>query len=132
MRAHTCDYAVVRVVPRVEREEFINVGVILFCRTNRFLQSVIHLDRARLNALAPGLDMDLLQEQLDLIPRVAKGGRQAGPLGELTQAERFHWLVSPRSTVIQISPVHCMLSTDPAATLEHLLRVMVLQEDYGS
>jgi hypothetical protein len=127
MRAHTCDYAVVRVVPRVEREEFINVGVILFCRTNRFLNALIHLDRARLDALAPGLDMDLLQEQLDLIPRVATGGRQAGPIGELTQAERFHWLVSPRSTMIQVSPVHCMLSTDPAATLDHLLRVMVLQ-----
>src|SRR3954469_9485555 len=113
MRAHTCDYAIVRVVPRVEREEFINVGVILFCRTSRFLQAAIHLNRTRLDALAPGLDIDLLQEQLDLIPRVAKGGRQAGPIGELTQAERFHWLVSPRSTIIQVSSVHCMLTTDP-------------------
>lgn len=130
MRAHTCDYAIVRVVPRVEREEFINVGVILFCRTSRFLQAIIQLDRARLDALAPGMDLDLLQEQLDLIPRVAKGGRQAGPIGELTQAERFHWLVSPRSTIIQVSPVHSILSTNPAATLDHLLQVMVLQIVY--
>jgi hypothetical protein len=126
MHAHTCDYAVVRVVPRVEREEFINVGVILFCRTRRFLQAKIHLDRTRLTVLASWLDLDLLQAQLDYIPLVCQGGRQAGPIGELTQTERFHWLVSPRSTVIQISPVHCLLTTDPAATLDHLLQVMVL------
>lgn len=126
MPAHTCDYAIVRVVPRVEREEFINVGVILFCRTRRFLQARLHLDGGRLSALVPGLDLELIQSQLDHIPLICQGGRQAGPIGELTQAERFHWLVSPRSTVIQVSPVHCLLTTDPAATLDHLLQVMVL------
>ena len=101
-----CDYAIVRVVPRVEREEFLNVGVILFCRTRRFLAARIALDRPRLALLASDLDLDLVQEQLDQIPLVAQGGRAAGPIGELPQFERWHWLVSPRSTVIQVSPAH--------------------------
>ena len=117
-----CDYAIVRVVPRVEREEFLNVGVILFCRTRRFLAARIALDRPRLALLAPDLDLDLVQEQLDQIPLVAQGGRAAGPIGELPQFERWHWLVSPRSTVIQVSPAHSLLCDDPPAMLERLLR----------
>ena len=122
---HSCDYAIVRVVPRVEREEFINVGAILFCRTARFLQARISLDRQRIAVLAPDLDLDLAQSQLDLIPLIAKGGAAAGPIGELPQADRFHWLVSPRSAVIQVSPVHCLLSDNPNTTLEKLLKTHV-------
>lgn len=119
------DYAIIRVVPRVEREEFINAGVLLFCRSRRFLQAMIELDRPRLAALAPDLDPDLVQRTLDLFPRVAAGGPEAGAIGQLPQAERFHWLAAPRSTIIQISPVHTGLCTDPAASLTHLLNTMV-------
>lgn len=120
------DYALVRLVPRVEREEFINVGVILFCRTKRFLDARLALDQARLATLAPDLDSTKFQEHLDLIPRLCAGGPEAGPIGCLGQAERFHWLVSPRSTVIQVSPVHCGLCTDPQAVLEYLFKRLVL------
>jgi hypothetical protein len=117
------DYAIVRVVPQVEREEFINVGVILFCRTKRFLGAKIELDSARLAALAPDLDLDKIQDHLDLIPIICAGGD--GPIGKLSQAERFHWLTTPRSTSIQVSPVHCGLCTAPAEVLEHLVETMV-------
>ncbi len=116
------DYALIRVVPCVEREEFINVGAILFCRTRRFLAARITLDRHRLAALAPSLDPDALQTDLDLIPAICEG---AGPIGQLSQADRFHWLVAPRSTIIQVSPVHCGLCDDPAAALERLIETMV-------
>lgn len=116
------DYAIIRVVPRVEREEFINVGAILFCRTRRFLGAKVEFDPARLLALAPDLNLDLIQAELALIPQICEG---AGPIGQLPQPERFHWLVSPRSTIIQVSPVHCGLCIDPAQALEHLLETMV-------
>jgi hypothetical protein len=119
------DYAVVRVVPRVERGEFINAGIILFCRTRRFLRARIELDRARLTALAPTCDPDEVQRHLDVIVLVAAGGPAAGPIGRLAQAERFHWLVAPRSTIIQPSPVHSGLSPDPAATLDQLFDELV-------
>jgi hypothetical protein len=119
------DYAIVRVVPRVERGEFINAGVILFCRTRRFLAARIELDTTRLRALAPDVDLAEVRQHLDVIPRVAVGGPDAGPIGQLSQAERFHWLVAPRSTIIQVSPVHTGRCTDVATTLEHLLNVMV-------
>jgi hypothetical protein len=119
------DYAIVRVVPNVEREEFMNVGVILFCRTRRFLDARIKLDIERLAALFPRLDMTLVQAHLDLIPRICAGGADAGPLGQLGQAERFHWLVSPRSTTIQVSPVHCGLCVDPQAALDNLFEKLV-------
>ncbi|MEI6043792.1 MAG: DUF3037 domain-containing protein [Chloroflexota bacterium] len=119
------DYAVVRVVPRVEREEFINVGVILFCRTRRFLGACLRLDQARLLALAPDLDLALIQNHLELIPLICSGGPKAGPIGQLSQAERFHWLVAPRSTIIQLSPVHSGLCVEPEATLSHLLKTLV-------
>jgi len=119
--------AVLRVVPRVEREEFINVGVVLFCKARRFLAARIALDRARLAALAPGLvDLDEVQQHLDHIRLVCDGAAAAGPIGELTQAERFHWLVAPRSTIIQVSAAHSGLSDDPAQTLDHLMQTMVL------
>lgn len=126
------DYAVVRVVPYVERGEFINVGVILFSRTRRFLGALIYLDSSRLHALAPQLDLSTLQEYLENIPRICTGGGEAGRLGQLSQSERFHWLVSPRSTMIQTSPVHAGLCTDPHATLHNLLRSMVYPRDVPS
>jgi hypothetical protein len=119
------DYAVVRVVPRVERGEFINAGIILFCRQRRFLRARVTLDRARLAALAPTCDADEVQRHLDVITLVASGGPAAGPIGRLSQAERFHWLVAPRSTIIQPSPVHSGLSHDPAATLDQLFDELV-------
>ena len=119
------DYAIVRVVPNVEREEFINVGVILFCRALRFLDARIEPDVERLVAFAPELDLAMVQDQLDLIPRICAGGPEAGPLGSLEQAERFHWLVSPRSTTIQVSPVHPGLCVDPPATLDDLFDTLV-------
>ncbi len=120
------DYAIVRVVPCVERGEYINAGVILFCRTRRFLDALIHLDIPRLTTLHPDIDLDMVQRHLDIIPLVCAGSADAGAIGQLSQSERFHWLVSPRSTIIQTSPAHSGLSTDPAATLEHLLKTMVL------
>ena len=119
------DYAVVRVVPHVEREEFINVGIILFCRTRRFLSARIDLDVERLRAVAPDVDAAAVQTHLDLIPRICAGGEQAGPLREMTQSERFHWLTSPRSTIIQISPVHPGLCCDPQAALDDLFDRLV-------
>jgi hypothetical protein len=119
------DYAIIRVVPRVEREEFINAGVILFCRPRRFLEARVELDVARLAALAPDLDPALVQRTLDIFPQVAAGGPEAGPIGELPQAERFHWLTAPRSTIIQPSPVHSGLCTDPRVALTNLLNTMV-------
>ena len=119
------DYALIRVVPSVERGECINVGVILFCRTRRFLDALIQLDTQRLLALAPDIDLEALRCHLDLIPLVCRGGTEAGLIGHLSLSERFHWLVSPRSTIIQTSPVHSGLCSDPAAALQHLLKTMV-------
>ena len=119
------DYALIRVVPRVERGECINVGVILFCRMRRFLHALIELDRQRLLALDPDCDMTLIEQHLATIPRICEGGTEAGYIGQLSQSERFHWLVAPRSTIIQTSPAHSGLCTDPAATLEHLMATMV-------
>lgn len=120
------DYALVRLVPHVERGECINVGVILFCRTQRFLGALIHLDSTRVLALAPHLDLDFVYQHLDRIPLICAGGEQAGSIGLLSQPERFHWLVSPRSTIIQTSPVHSGLCGDPQKALEDLFKEMVL------
>lgn len=121
----TFDYAVLRVVPRVEREELINAGVILYCRVKDFLEARIELDLERLKALAPEIDVPLVQEHLATFERIAKGGKDAGPIGRLTQAERFHWLTSPRSTILQTSPVHSGLCTSPAEAIERLMDRMV-------
>jgi len=112
------DYAVIRVVPDVTREEFVNAGVILFCRTRRFLAAQIELDAACLAALAPQLDLDLVRQHLALIPAICAG---EGPIGRMGQAEAFHWLVAPHSTTIQCSPVHSGITDDPAATLARLM-----------
>lgn len=119
------DYAIIRVVPRVEREEFINVGVILSCATRDFLDARLHLDQSRLLAFAPALDIEVVQQALQVIPVVCRGGSEAGALGALTARQRFHWLVAPRSTMIQTSSVHSGICADPAAALSHLLQRMV-------
>jgi hypothetical protein len=121
----TYDYALIRVVPRPERGEQINVGVILSCVDHDFLQAKIELDPARVRALDPEVDLDAVQAALAAIPAVCAGGPEAGAIGALTPRERFRWLVSPRSTVIQISPVHTGRTSDPAASLEKLLDRMV-------
>src|SRR6185503_3433374 len=126
MRAQSSyDYAIVRVVPRVERGEFVNAGVILFCRTRRFLGARIALDVGRLAALAPQVDITEVNRHLAIIPLVCAGGAGAGPIGALPLADRFHWLVAPRSAMIQTSPVHCGLCDEPAAALERLLESLV-------
>lgn len=123
--ASAFEYTVVRVVPQVEREEFVNAGVILFSRTRRFLGCRIELDEKRLRALAPEIDLPAVQTQLDLIPAVCAGGPEAGPIGELDQSERFRWLAAPRSTVIQTSPVHNGLCHDPQQALNDLFAKLV-------
>jgi hypothetical protein len=119
------DYAIVRVVPRVERGEFINAGVILFCRTRRFLGARIELDAGRLAALAPQINIHELNQHLAMLPLVCAGGAGAGPIGELPLAERFHWLVAPRSAMIQTSPVHSGLCDAPDLALDALLDTLV-------
>jgi hypothetical protein len=118
-------YAVVRVVPRVERGEFINAGVVLFCRTKKFLAARTELDEARLAALAPDLDPAPVRERLQAIERVARGDERCGAVARLEPSERFGWLVAPSSTVIQSSDVHTGLTADPAATLEKLFGELV-------
>jgi len=121
----TYDYAIVRVVPKVEREEFVNVGAIVSCPAIDFLEARIELDEPRLRALDPTLDLEPIRAHLATIPAICAGGEGAGPIGLLPQRERFHWLVAPRSTIIQTSPVHTGTCEDPAALLEHLLDTMV-------
>lgn len=117
------DYAVVRVVPRVERGEFINAGVVVFCLERRFLQARVVVDEARLKALWPEIDLDLVRRHLEAIPKIAAGDVSAGPIARLSQRERFHWLVSPRSTIIQVSPVHTGLcDEEPEGMIEELSR----------
>ncbi len=120
------DYAIVRVVPRVERGEFLNVGVILFCRSRRFLSTRIALDVNRLRVFAPSLDIAEVQHYLDMLVLVSNGGKEAGPIGQLSQSERFHWLVSPRSTIIQTSPTHSGLCADLEVVMQELMEKMVL------
>jgi len=121
----TYDYAIIRVVPRVERGEAINVGVILSCPALDFLDARIELDPSRLLAIDPSADIEATRAHLEMIPRVCRGGADAGPIGELPQRSRFHWLVSPRSTIIQLSPVHTGRTSDPEKALERLLETMV-------
>ncbi|MBX6342183.1 MAG: DUF3037 domain-containing protein [Thermomicrobiaceae bacterium] len=126
------DYAIVRVVPDVERGEFINAGVILFCRERGFLDARIALDGERLVALAPGIDPAEVEYYLAEIPMICRGDPAAGPIARLPLSARFHWLTAPRSTVIQPSPVHSGLCDDPAAALDHLLETMVLRPPGGT
>ena len=119
------DYAILRVVPRVEREEFVNAGVILFCLERDYLAARVALEPALVQALHREADLALLEEHLAAIPRICAGGPDAGPIGRLTRRERFHWLVAPRSTMVQLSPVHTGLTDDPARALDEVFRRMV-------
>lgn len=120
------DYAVVRVVPRVEREEFINAGVILFCLERDFLAARVQVDERRLRALWPETDLDLVRHHLQAIPRICAGRPDGGPIARLSLRERFHWLVAPRSTMIQVSPVHAGLCESPERALDELFAQMVI------
>ena len=124
---YTYDYAIIRVIPRVDRGEQINVGVILSCPAVDFLEARIEVDASRLLALDGTLDVEATRANLESIPLLCRGGAEAGPIGELPQRSRFHWLVSPRSTIIQFSPVHTGRTDDPGTALEHLLDTMVRQ-----
>lgn len=118
-------YAVVRVVPRVERGESLNVGVVLFSRRHGFLAARTELDDAALAAMAPDCDLAEVRPHLQTLERVAAGDPAGGPIAALEPSERFHWLTAPSSTIVQTSPVHTGLTTDPAAELEHLLSRLV-------
>jgi hypothetical protein len=119
------DYAVVRIVPHVEREEFLNVGVVLFCDALDYLAARIDLDEARLLSLAPEVDLAVVQEHLRAIPRICAGGPDAGPIGTLPLRERWHWLVSPRSSILQTSAPHAGLCDAPGQAIEHLMQRLV-------
>jgi hypothetical protein len=120
------DYAIVRVVPRVERGEQINAGIIVSCPTRDYLAARIALDAARLRALSPGTDVAEVELALASIPRIAAGDPLGGPIAALPRSERFHWLVAPRSAIIQTSPVHTGICDDPARVLEQLVERLVL------
>ena len=122
----TFDYAVLRVVPRVEREEFINAAVIAFCLEKRYLDARVHLNSARLAALWPEADAELIRQLLEAIPRICAGDPDAGPIARLPQRERFHWLTAPRSTIIQPSPVHTGVCDDTGGLLDRLAQQFLL------
>jgi len=121
----TYDYAVIRVVPRVERGEFVNAGIILSCDVERILLASIELDEKALLAIDSRVELDLVRSALRSIPAICAGGEAAGDIGKLSARERFHWLVAPRSTIVQTSPVHTGQCAEPAAALEHLMQTMV-------
>ncbi|WP_262072250.1 DUF3037 domain-containing protein [Stenotrophomonas sp. Marseille-Q5258] len=122
---HTYDYAVIRVVPRVEREEFINVGVIVSCPGAKHLEAAIEIDAARMQAFAPGLDRDALQPWLDAIVAICRGDANAGPIAQLPARARFHFLTAKRSSVVQMSSTHVGRTAHPENVVEHLMTRMV-------
>lgn len=119
------DYAIIRVVPKVDREEFINVGAIVSCGTKKFLEARIEIDEKRLRAIDSTLDLELISDHLAVIPLVCAGGPESGAIGQLPHRERFHWLVAPRSTIVQTSRVHTGLCENLPSAIEHLLDTMV-------
>jgi hypothetical protein len=125
---HSFEYAIIRVVPKVEREEFMNVGVILYCQSLSFLDARFELDEERLRALSPGLEMSEIKKHLAAFCNICNGGPEAGPIGKLDMGSRFRWLTATRSTVLQCSKVHPGLSADPALTLKILHQRLVGEE----
>jgi hypothetical protein len=119
------EYAILRVVPRVERGECINVGVLVHCQPADLLVAAVHLDEIRLSVLAPGLDLDSVRRALDGVRRVCAGGADAGPAASSSLGQRFRWLTAPRSTMLQTGPAHAGLTSDPAAEPERLLDMLV-------
>ena len=126
------DYAVIRIVPRVDREEFVNAGVIVFCPERQFLEARVHLEETRIKALWPDIDTELVGRHLQAFADICAGNPSAGPISKLTQRERFHWLVSPRSTVIQVSAVHGGLTEDPGSVVDRLCRELVHYQVVGT
>lgn len=118
--AHSYDYAILRVVPRVEREEFLNAGVILSCPGFDYLAARVSVPQAALASMAPDIDVELIARHLDAVKRVCEGGAGSGPIGALDQRARFHWLTAVRSSVIQTSPAHAGSTHHPEACLERL------------
>ena len=125
---HSFEYAVIRVVPKVEREEFMNVGVIIYCQSLSFLDALFTLDEKRLRALSAVLEMDEIKKHLFSFCNICKGGPGAGPIGKLDMGSRFRWLTATRSTVLQCSRVHPGISADPAMTLKELHERLVREE----
>jgi hypothetical protein len=119
------EYAILRVVPHVEREEFVNAGVVVFCDAYDYLGAKIALDEARLVALAPSVDVELVREHLAAVPVICAGGQEAGPIGRLSPRERWQWLVAPRSTILQASAAHAGMCDVPEAWLERIVEAMV-------
>jgi hypothetical protein len=125
--AASFDYALLRVVPRVERQEFINAGIVVYCPEKRYLAARIRLDIARLMALWPDADPALVQQHLDAVERICAGDESAGPIARLSQRERFHWLTSPRSTIVQPSPVHTGICDATEGVLDRLEKQFLLK-----
>ena len=119
------EYAVIRIVPRVEREEFLNVGVVLYCSGQKFLQSLFELDNQRLHLFCASLDMQELHQNLTALQQICKGGTGTGPIGQLDIASRFRWLTATRSTIVQSSKVHAGFCISAAQTLQHLYDQLV-------
>jgi Protein of unknown function (DUF3037) len=119
------EYAVVRIVPDIEREEFLNAGLILFCRPRQYLRARTTLDTVALGAVHADNDVEAIGEQLRFLEAVAAGTLDAAPFTSMSQSERFHWLTTPRSTLIQPGPLHAGMSDDPDATFDHLFGVLV-------
>lgn len=126
MQEQLYEFAVIRVVPKIEREEFINAGIILFCKRRKFLSAVCRLDEQKLLALCRETDFGQVMSNLSSLERIASGAKGAGPIAEMEIAERFRWLTAVRSTVIQTSRPHPGFTSDPEATLQRLLRELVL------
>lgn len=124
---HLFEYAVIRIVPRVEREEFLNAGVILYCAAQKFLQMRYTLDTQRLWALSADLDMTTLEENMQAFDRICRGIKEAGPIGQLIIRERFRWLTATRSTILQTSKAHPGFCTqDAGMALDRLFSQLVL------
>jgi hypothetical protein len=129
---HLFEYAVIRVVPKVEREEFLNVGVILYCARQKFLRTLFTLDHIRVTIFSPSLDLPELEQHLRAFGQIALGEEEGGPIGKLDMASRFRWLTASRSTIVQASKVHPGFCSDPAAALSRLHATLVLQEEDSS
>lgn len=128
---HLFEYSVIRIVPHVEREEFLNAGVILYCAPEKFLQCMTRVDEERLRVLCDGIDFDDLKKHIESFERICVGGKDSGPIGKLSMPERFRWLTSPRSTMVQTSRVHPGLCTDAKETLNKLYSQLVEKASAG-